>query len=309
MDESREPAIQALVAERDELKQHCLRLQCLLDCMGYPPGHYYSPLVDVKDYYAVRAVHERLSAPLPSGLRLDRDAMRAMLRRLARHNPSFPFHRDRDSLYRYYFANPFFGCHDASVYFSILLEFGPQRVIEVGSGFSSRLLLDTSEHFFNNKIGITLIDPLLGSLTELKPPADANLLSCRLQDVPLVLFDQLEANDILFIDSSHVGKTGSDVNFYMFHILPRLNPGVLVHIHDILCPFEYPPEWVLDEKRSWNETYLVHAFLQYNSAFEILYWNNFAFHSMGAEVRELMPLCLENEGGSLWIRRVSAPSQ
>ena len=123
MNESHELAIRALAAERDELKEHCLRLQGLLDCMAYPPGHYYSPLVDTKDRYAVRAVRERLSAPLPSGVRLDRDAMGAMLRRLAMHSLSFPFHRDRDDLYRFYFANPFFGCHDASVYFSILLEF------------------------------------------------------------------------------------------------------------------------------------------------------------------------------------------
>jgi len=187
--------------------------------------------------------------------------------------------------------------------------FRPQRVIEVGSGFSSRLLLDTSEHFFNNKMDITLIDPSLGSLTDLEPAAGANLLSCRVQDVPLAFFDQLEENDILFIDSSHVSKTGSDVNFYIFDVIPRLSPGVLVHIHDILYPFEYPADWVLDEKRSWNETYLLQAFLQYNAAFEILYWNNFAFHALGADLAELMPLCLENEGGSLWIRRVSAPQR
>ena len=98
-------------------------------------------------------------------------------------------------------------------------------------------------------------------------------------------------------------RTGSDVNYLIFEILPALKPGVLVHIHDILYPFEYPEEWVLKEKRSWNESYLLRAFLQYNSAFEIVYWNNFAWHQMHEDLGRLMPLCLENEGGSIWLRR------
>jgi hypothetical protein len=105
------------------------------------------------------------------------------------------------------------------------------------------------------------------------------------------------------VDSSHVSKTGSDVNYYLFQILPRLKPGVVIHIHDMFWPFEYLEEWVLSEKRSWNEAYLVHAFLQYNSAFEIVYWNNYAFHFLSAELRAAMPLCLGNEGGSLWLRK------
>jgi hypothetical protein len=118
------------------------------------------------------------------------------------------------------------------------------------------------------------------------------------------VFERLEENDILFLDSSHVSKTGSDVNYYLFEILPVLKPGVLVHVHDILYPFEYLKEWVLGEKRSWNETYALRAFLQYNSAFEIVYWNNFASHRLREELAHLMPLCLENEGGSIWLRRV-----
>jgi hypothetical protein len=100
-----------------------------------------------------------------------------------------------------------------------------------------------------------------------------------------------------------VAAAVSDVNYYLFQILPRLKPGVIIHIHDMFWPFEYLAEWVLADNRSWNEAYLMHAFLQYNDAFEILYWNNYAFHFMGAELEELMPLSLGNEGGSLWIRK------
>ena len=303
-----ESEIQALIAERDDLKQHCLRLQGLLSNLGHPAGHFYSPVVDVNDPFAVRAVRNRLAAPLTSGIRFDREAVKAMLRKLAIHSAEFPFPRDRDEAHRFYFANPFFGCHDASVYFAMLLEFRPRRVIEIGSGFSSRLLLDTNERFFADSIDITLIDPSLDSLDDLNPTAGVKLLSCPVQEVPLPLFAELEANHVLFIDSSHVSKTGSDVNFYLFQILPLLKPGVLVHIHDIFWPFEYLPEWVLGEKRSWNEAYLLQAFLQYNDAFEILYWNNFVFHSLAADLSESMPLCLENEGGSIWLRRLATAS-
>ena len=299
--------MQILATERDELKAHCLRLQAELDNVGFPPGHFYSPLVDPRDPDVIRASSERLLASAPAGVALDREAIRAMLHKLAVHHREFPFPRERNSAYRFYFDNPFFGCHDASVYFSMLLEFRPKRVIEIGSGFSSRLLLDTNQHFFGSELKISLIDPSLTSLTDLAPPAETKLLNARLQDVPLTLFDQLEANDVLFVDSSHVSKTASDVNLYMFRILPRLKAGVLIHIHDILWPFEYPAQWVVDEKRGWNETYLVQAFLQYNAAFEILYWNNFVFHHLQEELRGSMPLCLENEGGSLWIRKTAPP--
>ena len=226
-----------------------------------------------------------------------------MMGRLAAHHGLFPFKPEDDGGHRFYYYNPFFGCHDASVYFSMLLELRPKRVVEVGSGFSSRLLLDTTEQFLGGDTAITLIDPSSETFDSLLPTAHTRLLSCPVQDAPVELFDELETNDILFVDSSHVGKTGSDVNYYLFQILPRLKPGVVIHIHDMFWPFEYLEDWVLWEKRSWNEAYLVHAFLQYNSAFEILYWNNYAFHFLGAELCEAMPLCMGNEGGSLWIRK------
>jgi hypothetical protein len=188
----------------------------------------------------------------------------------------------------------------------MLLEFRPRRVIEVGCGYSSCLMLDTNERFFNGSLDLTLIDPALGELRSLfgeRGAGAARLLSDRVQNVPPEVFERLEANDILFMDSSHVSKTGSDVNYLLFQILPVLKPGVLVHVHDILYPFEYPEEWVLKDKRSWNEAYALHAFLQYNSAFEIVYWNNFVWHRLRENLAALMPLCLENEGGSIWLRR------
>ena len=286
----------AATAERDELRRQ-------LASVGYPPGHFYSPNVDVSDPLVQQAVHNRTRAALPLGIALDAAEMLKTMRRLSAHHSSFTFPRRQQPGWRFYFDNPFFGPHDASILFSMLLEFRPQRVIEVGCGHSSALLLDTSDRFFNGALDLTFIDPSLDRVQQSWGIHHARLVQERLQNVALETFPALDANDILFLDSSHVAKTGSDVNHYLFEILPRLKPGVLIHIHDILYPFEYPAEWVLNEKRGWNEAYALRAFLQYNSAFEVVYWNNFASHFLRDQLAALMPLCLENEGGSIWLRK------
>jgi hypothetical protein len=274
--------------------------------VGYPPGHFYSPVVDVSDPRAVEAVRGRLQAPWPAGVAIDRGQMTLLMKRLSEQHRHFPFPRHPSSEFRFYFDNPFFGCHDASVLFSMLLEFRPRRVVEVGCGYSSCLMLDTSERFFHGNLDLTLIDPALDEIRGLfgdRGRGAARLVNDRVQSVPMEVFERLEANDVLFLDSSHVSKTGSDVNYFLFEILPVLKPGVLVHVHDILYPFEYLEDWVLKEKRSWNEAYALHAFLQYNSAFEIVYWANFMWHRFHGDLAASMPLCLENEGGSIWLRR------
>ena len=305
-------SLQALLAERDELKQHCERLQALLSNVGHPPGHFYSPVVDAGDPRTIEAVRGRARAPLPAGVAIDVAQMVSMMKRLAEQHRCFPFPRHRSPGFRFYFDNPFFGCHDASVLFSMLLEFRPRRVVEVGCGYSSCLMLDTNDRFFKGSLDLTLIDPALGDIRSLfgeRGAGAARLFSDRVQDVPLEVFESLEENDILFMDSSHVSKTGSDVNYFLFEILPILKPGVLVHVHDILYPFEYLEDWVLKEKRSWNEAYALHAFLQYNSAFEIVYWANFVWHRLHEDLAGSMPLCLENEGGSIWLRRTGDKRQ
>ena len=121
------------------------------------------------------------------------------------------------------------------------------------------------------------------------------------------MVDQLAANDILFIDSSHVSKAGSDVNHILFELLPRLAPGVFVHFHDVLYPFEYPREW-FELGISWNEPYILRAFLQYNTQFPIRFWNDFMMKFHAEAIQKLMPLCADppafGVGGSLWLQRV-----
>ncbi len=111
--------------------------------------------------------------------------------------------------------------------------------------------------------------------------------------MPLSVFQSLNSGDVLFVDSTHVTKLGSDVNRIFFEILPALASGVIVHFHDIFYPFEYPRAWVR-EGRGWNETYLLRAFLEYNEAYEVLLWA----HMLGIEGRLAQP------AGSIWLRKV-----
>jgi hypothetical protein len=273
-----------------------------------PPGHFYSPIVDPSDPVVGRVLSEFGHALLPAtdDLRIDHDSMTALLPVLSDLCTDIPFPDERTQGYRFYFDNPAFSYGDATVYFGMLRWLRPNRVIEVGCGFSSCLLMDTNDYFFGGSIELTFIDPNPKTLLDLLGPSDPYrecLLPQRLQDTDVSVFGSLEANDILFIDSSHVSKMGSDVNDYMFRILPHLMGGVVVHIHDVPYPFDYPPEWILQENRSWNEAYLLRAFLQYNHTFDILYFNHYISREDPEELSRWLPACMKNGGASIWLRK------
>src|SRR5262249_53737535 len=149
-------------------------------------------------------------------------------------------------------------------------------------------------------------EPYPQRLRELMQESDrerVEILELKVQDVPLTFFDRLQAGDFLFIDSTHVVKVGGDVNYLYFEVLPRLRPGVHVHIHDIFFPFEYPRVWV-EEGRIWSEAYLLRAFLLHNEAFEVQFFNTFLERRHRALFERHFPLFLRNPGGSIWLRRV-----
>lgn len=270
----------------------------------FPPGHFYSPLPNLNEVRAnansLFAANKKVSAV---NLR-EQDQLR-LLKQFAEYYEEFPFKDHADGTYRYSLSNPFFGYGDAIIAYSFLRKFKPKRIIEVGSGHSSALMLDINDHFLNGEIRFTFIEPYAERLLSLLTEADrekCTLIAEPVQAVSSDLFLELQAEDILFIDSSHVVKIGSDVAHLMFNILPNLKPGVIVHFHDVLWPFEYHEDW-LHQGRAWNEAYFLRAFLQYNEAFEILYFNSFIGTCFAEEVGELLPLCLENIGGSIWLRK------
>jgi hypothetical protein len=172
----------------------------------------------------------------------------------------------------------------------MIRHYQPAHVIEVGCGWSTAALFDAGA-----APRVTLIEPFPDRIQQLLSPRDfarCTLLECRLQDVPLAIFQTLDAGDVLFIDSTHITKLGSDVNRIFFEILPVLGTGALVHFHDVFYPFEYPEMW-LREGRAWNETYLLRAFLEFNEAFEILLWCDM-LRSAGH---------LSGRYGSIWLKK------
>src|SRR5262249_750673 len=176
---------------------------------------------------------------------------------------------------RYHFENPSYSWGDGSVLHAMLRLLRPRRLIEIGSGWTSACTLDTVQNYLNGNCHVTFIEPFPQLLRELVPncPPNAEILECPVQEVPMRFFEPLTAGDVLFIDSTHILRTGSDVCFELFEILTRLAPGVLVHIHDMFWPFEYPRSWILEENRSWNEVYAVRAFLTDNHTWRIVMFN------------------------------------
>jgi hypothetical protein len=135
-------------------------------------------------------------------------------------------------------------------------------------------------------------------------PGVSRLIEQRVELVDHGEFTQLEAGDILFIDSSHVSKTGSDVNFLFFEVLPLLKPGVIVHVHDIFLPDDYPRPWVIDDNRSWNEQYVLRALLMYSTRFRVLFG---CAHAATAHSEAVIRALARSDGcgmggGSLWLQ-------
>ncbi len=145
---------------------------------------------------------------------------------------------------------------------------------------------------------------LLRKLLRAEDEGRVTLIEKRVQEVPLETFATLGENDVLFIDSSHVSKIGSDVNRLYLDVLPVLAPGVLIHIHDVAGNLEYPREW-LDEGRAWNEQYLLRAFLMNNRDYRIELFTGWLFNTRHAWFREKMPLCARGGGGQLWLRKLA----
>jgi hypothetical protein len=274
--------------------------------MFVPPGHYYSPVPDLREVRRDEVrIFENVPRDLP-GVELNESEQLALLDRFVGLYEEMPFGAHKTEGMRYFFENPSYSYSDAIMLYCMIRHLEPKRIIEIGSGYSSCVVLDTNERFFEGSISTTFIEPfpdLLMSLVTEEDRGRIDVIPSRLQEVELEQFRELEANDILFIDSTHVSRVGSDVNREIFDILPALAPGVNVHFHDVFFPFEYPKEWIYSGI-SWTEDYLLRAFLMYSSQFQVVLMNTFMERFHEDFFRENMPLCLANPGGSIWVRRI-----
>lgn len=269
-------------------------------------GHFYSPLCDPSDL-KVREAAIWPDPPPSNSPGIDyREAEQLKLLEQFR-----PLANDLDfntqaeaNSNRYYYNNDQFPCLDADVLFCMVRHLKPKHVVEVGSGYSSLIIAELNTKYRDQQIQFTCIEPFPRQFLIDGVEGISALVRTTVQTAPVELFDKLQSGDILFIDSSHVSKTGSDVNYLFFEILPRLKAGVYIHVHDIFLPDDYPKRWVLEECRSWNEQYLVRAFLQYNMTFEVVFSCYLMSTRRFNETSAVFPRFPQlGGGGSLWLRK------
>lgn len=212
----------------------------------------------------------------------------------------FPLHASDDP-YMYYQDNDYFVGLDAVALHCLVRHFHPSCVIEVGSGFSTRI---TSQALRLNGGGeLVCIEPYPNPSLRRLP--GIHLIEQPVQELPLSRFTSLQAGDILFIDSTHTVKIGSDVNYLVLEVLPRLQPGVLVHFHDIFLPLEYPRDWITQTLMFSNEQYLLQAFLAFNDAYEVQFSSAYLTVQYTEQLRaQFGNFSRWNEGCSIWLRKI-----
>lgn len=298
------PAYAMRLARRVRLERLPLTQRTLM-AMGVMPlhDHYYDPQFRPNGLTPADLLRDR---DLP-GLDLRLDAQRALLARFRfqAELADIPFAAPAAPEGRYWFDNGFFERMDGSLWYSMLRTLKPRLLIEVGSGFSTLMARHALAR--NAADGAPAarhicIEPFENPWLE---RCGAEVLRQPVERVDPAVFAQLGADDVLFIDSSHVIRPGGDVTTEFLQILPRLAPGVVAHIHDIFTPKDYPWHWLFREQRFWNEQYLLEALLTQNPSFEVMLAVR---HASDAAPTDLRAACVElgtqSAGTSFYVRRV-----
>jgi hypothetical protein len=262
---------------------HKSLLRCKISVL---PNHYYSPVPDINTLSANRGMWAHESSL--SGLRWELEEQSRKLAEIC--EPFVPEYLG-NRVYLEGIATdwgPGFGYIEAQALHAFIRYFKPRKIIEVGAGVTTHCMLAALQ--MNAKK-----DSRPGTICSIEPypstalqRAPVKLITAPVQAVDVSVFLELGKDDLLFIDSSHTVKTGSDVNFLILEVLPRLNPGVLVHFHDIYLPYDYSPE-ILCSLFDWQETSLLHALLVGNHRIEVLFCLSYLHHKNQELLRQVFP--------------------
>jgi predicted O-methyltransferase YrrM len=268
------------------------------------PNHYYWPLNDVHFLRAHPELwHDR---SLPPGIDWDLDGQVAFARELAASYGELADVAARgaavDMSSEITLINGSFSGADACAYYGLVRKLQPRRVVEVGGGWSTIFLAHALAGNERPAV-VTLIEPEPDRRLLARIPRDWDVQRSLLQFADLAAFERLQAGDICFYDGSHVARAASDVNWFFFEVLPRLAAGVMVHVHDIYWPDDYHDQWIYGDGLSWNEQYVLQAFLMHNQAYRVRLANHLLCRLREAEVREVYPGW--PDGGSVWIEKIA----
>lgn len=201
---------------------------------------------------------------------------------------------------RYTFQNNYFSSPDAEVLYAIVREFRPKNIVEVGSGNSTKIM---RQAILDGGLDCKLVSIDPEPRIEISDIVDKKIQK-KVEDLPASsLLQVFQPDDILFIDSSHFIKTGNDVVFLYLHLLPKLPAGVLIHIHDIFLPYEYPKNWIIQKNLAFTEQYLVQAVLTFGDAFEVL-WPGYYLQQTNKNFVTHLPYSAGRLAQSFWLRKV-----
>jgi hypothetical protein len=275
----------------------------------WPLGHHYSPVPDTREL-AREPTRSRVwpaAVPETPGVDWRDDEQVRLVRELGR-QPRLTFaDGPTGDPTEYHTGNEFFGALDAWALQAMLRHFRPARMIEVGSGWSTLVSARVNREHLGGGMQLTAIEPYPAEFLSGGVDGLGELIPAPVQDIPVERFLELAEGDVLFIDTAHVIKTGGDVQYLYHEVLPRLRPGVVIHVHDIFLPLEYPQDWVL-VGRGWNEQYLLQSFLAFNDSFEILLGVAYMWVHHPGVLGEAIPGFSRESmgGGSFWFRRRSS---
>lgn len=267
--------------------------------------HYYSPVVFPSD------LRTSLSAPRPlPGLKFETERQLMLLKSFTYQDELLAIPIDKPDIKTFGYHNEAFESGDAEMLYNMIRHFKPRRFIEVGCGQSTlmarlafaRNRWDDPDYSCRHVCIEPFEQPWLDEM-------GMEIIRDRIECVDTAIVETLEANDIFFIDSSHVIRPQGDVVHEYLLLLCLLKPGVIVHVHDVFTPRDYPSAWVLDDRRLWNEQYLLEAFLSFNESFEVLAMVNFLAHEHRQALGDSCPVFGRETGrepGSFWFRRRAA---
>lgn len=265
--------------------------------------HYYEPFFDPADFRHSLEMDRNLP-----GIDLRELQQLALLDTLHYQDELLSFPLANNGSRTFYYRNDFFTPGDAEFLYAIIRCSQPRRIVEVGSGNSTLMMLNAlaANRINDPEYGCDLIciEPYESSWLEER---GVSVVRKRVEEMDPALFSSLESGDILFIDSSHVIKPQGDILYLYLQILPQLKRGVLVHVHDILTPRDYFHTWMVDKLQLWNEQYILEAFLSMNKEYEVVASLNFLKHHHFEDLASVCPILAQNpdsEPGSFWIRRV-----
>ena len=261
--------------------------------------HYYQPLINPKKHLTKSLRDDRGLPALDLNV-----AEQLSLLGTFHYNEEllkFPLHKKEER--RYYYENGWYTAGDAEFLYNMIRHYKPHRIIEIGSGYSTLMAVaalqqnnaedgSIAEHF--------CIEPHEQPWLE---QTGVTVIRKQVETLDQSFFLQLEANDILFIDSSHMIRPQGDVLFEYLEILPILKAGVIVHVHDIFTPKDYPEEWIYQKHLLWNEQYLLEAFLSFNSAFRVIGSLNYLAHHHKQALDDKCPVFATQAGkepGAFW---------